>query len=380
IANGAQAPIATYVYDAALATVTAIPQTATPNTDDYISYGIVMRDVHRFPLSTVSIQARDVTYVGGPGLANSGSYYSSTNSAGQFNISLRNGVQTNSVPGRYEIGLYAAGRQFRIPVIQSLRGQLPPPPLPAIASPVQDMWWGGPAANGWGVSIIEHRDTLFAVIYAYDDQTDSSRWYVVPGGTWDDSHTRYTGPIYMPHGAPFRSYDASRLQVGDSLGTATFMFVDANNVTLDVEMRGNLAKSQYGRTALTRQQFGSGASTLTNLGDMWWGGSSQNGWGISVLQQAGALFAVWFTYGDDGLPTWYVMPTGTWTAPDTYEGRLYVTRNSSDWMWPASYVPERLKVNDAGPFRLRFKPDGSASFDYTVGNTSGSLALSRQPF
>ena len=40
--------------------------------------------------------------------------------------------------------------------------------VPAVESPLQDMWWSGPAENGWGMSVVQHGDRLFAAIYAYD--------------------------------------------------------------------------------------------------------------------------------------------------------------------------------------------------------------------
>lgn len=374
VGNNQQVPIKALVYDISLATLDVSPTPITTVAGATMSFTFVMHDAAGNPLPAVSFMGRDVTYVGGPGIAAGVGIGNTTNAAG---TAFENGLPVNSIAGRYDIVLYTAGRGFRIPVVQSLSGQPPPAAPPPITASVQDMWWGGSTQNGWGVSIIEHRDTLFGIIYAYDDLSEASRWFAIPGGTWDDTHTRYTGQIYMPSGSPFQSYDASRFVVGPSLGVATFIFTDPGHVTLNVEMPNNQLNSKFGRIALTRQSFASGSSALS-VGDMWWGGTTQNGWGIAVLQQAGALFAVWFTYGSDGLPTWYVMPTGTWTASDTYDGRMYLTTNYSDWL--ADYIPDRLKVTDMGPFRFHFSADGTATFTYQMGNLSGTLPLTRQPF
>ena len=35
---------------------------------------------------------------------------------------------------------------------------------PVPESPLQDMWWSGPMENGWGMSVVQHGDRLFAAI------------------------------------------------------------------------------------------------------------------------------------------------------------------------------------------------------------------------
>jgi hypothetical protein len=237
---------------------------------------------------------------------------------------------------------------------------------------LQDLWWSGNAENGWGMSITQHGDTLFSVIYAYDS-AGRPAWYAMPGGTWNASHTAYTGALYQPHGSPYFSYDASRLSVGASLGTATLTFMDSSNATLEYDIGG-----ASGRKSIVRQIYG--APDMMNRGshaDMWWGGSSQNGWGMALMQQYTTLFAVWFTYDASGSASWFVMPGGTWTSDTTYEGRLYRT-TSSPWAGVA-YDPARLQVIDAGSFRLRF--DGATpTFEYSADGRTGSLPLTRQPF
>jgi len=57
--------------------------------------------------------------------------------------------------GDYDIELDWRGRTQRLP-------------MKAPEAPWQDMWWGGAAENGWGVSVVQHRDLLFSVVYAYD--------------------------------------------------------------------------------------------------------------------------------------------------------------------------------------------------------------------
>ncbi len=247
----------------------------------------------------------------------------------------------------------------------------------AVAPPwyfeLQDLWWGGAGENGWGVSIVQHAEKLFAVIYAYDAR-GMPTWYVMSGGTWNAARTAFTGALYSPRGAPFTAYDASRLDIGPAVGSMTLTFLDASRANLYYTI-DNMA----GRKQISRQLFGPNLGvTRPSVGDMWWGGAPQNGWGIAILQQYGALFAIWFTYDASGSPSWFVMPSGSWTAENTYEGRIYRT-SGSRWLAMA-YNTSAFRVSDVGSFRIRFSGNDTATFEYVIDGRGGTLQLSRQPF
>jgi hypothetical protein len=246
-------------------------------------------------------------------------------------------------------------------------------PIAAMESPLQDMWWGGLSENGWGMSVVQHGDRLFSAIYAYD-ASGAPTWYVMPGGTWNAARTAYSGPIYSPRGAPYSAYDATKLDVGAPVGAATVTFSGVGDATLEVALGATTT-----RKALVRQPFGTAESLAAprQVGDMWWGGPSQNGWGMALLQQHRTIFGVWFTYAEDGSPTWFVMPSGFWSDSSTWEGRLYRTRGSP---WAGNgYDAARLSSTDVGPFTLRFDGD-TATFTYTIAGKTGMMALMRQEF
>lgn len=240
-------------------------------------------------------------------------------------------------------------------------------------APWQDMWWGGAAENGWGVSIVQHRDMLFAVIYAYD-AAGRPTWYVMPGGSWSADGARFSGEVYSPRGAPFTAYDPARFVVGEPVGRASLDFIAGNVAELGYTIGG-----KSGTKMMRRQDVGVVDTPLAvNRADMWWGGAAQNGWGIAMLQQYRTLFAVWFTYDAAGLPTWMVMPQGFWSDASTYEGRVF-RASGSPWLGGA-YDAGAFRTLDVGTFRLRFAGDGTASFAYTVDGRSGTMGLARQPF
>lgn len=262
------------------------------------------------------------------------------------------------------------GRDFEIEV--GFRGLKQVFAIVGPTSPLQDMWWAGPAENGWGMSVVQHGDRVFATIYAYDE-AGAPTWYVMPGGTWNATKTVISGALYSPRGTPYTAYDASRLRPGAPVGSATIDFSGANDATLAYEIG-----STRGTKAITRQPFGPPETVAApvSAGDMWWGGPDQDGWGIALLQQYRTIFGVWFTYDASGAPTWFVMPAGFWSDASTWSGRIYRTRGSP-WLG-RPYDPGLLSSTDAGWFSIRF--DGEATVSYTIDGKSGTMALMRQAF
>jgi hypothetical protein len=263
------------------------------------------------------------------------------------------------MPGDYEIevGFKGLARRFQVR---------------APEAPLQDMWWAGLGENGWGMSVVQHGDRLFTAIYVYD-AAGAPTWFVMPGGTWNEARTAFSGLLYSPRGTPYASYDASRLQVGAPRGSARLAFESADSALLAYEIDG-----VAGTKRISRQPFGlPGGAAPQAVGDMWWGGAAQNGWGIALLQQHRMLFGVWFTYDANGAPTWFVMPSGFWKDAATWEGRLYRT-TGSPWLG-AAYDPSKLAAFDVGTFSVRFEGD-AAAFTYTIDGKVGTMALMRQAF
>ncbi|QJR09559.1 hypothetical protein DSM104443_00608 [Usitatibacter rugosus] len=238
------------------------------------------------------------------------------------------------------------------------------------APSVQDMWWVGPGENGWGMSIVQHGEKLFGVIYAYDI-TQRPTWFVMSSGAWNANHTEYTGDVYTPSGAPFFAYDAARFAVGEKVGRITIAFADAQHATLRYTIH-----DITGEKAIVRQQFGPAVSRVhADNSDMWWGGVTQNGWGVAVIQQYESVFLVWFTYDAAGAARWYVMPAGTWTG-NAFSGRIYRTIGTP---WDSSrYDPASFRSIDVGSFSVRF--DAPATLEYTIDGRQGTLAIGRTPF
>jgi len=112
--------------------------------------------------------------------------------------------------------------------------------------------------------------------------------------------------------------------------------------------------------------------------DLWWAGSSENGWGMSITQHGATIFAALFVYDATGQPLWLVMPGGTWNAAFTqYTGALYIPTGS----WFGAYDASRFAANaSVGSATLTFTGPGSATLAYTINGVSGAKSITRQPY
>jgi hypothetical protein len=236
----------------------------------------------------------------------------------------------------------------------------------------QDLWWAGPQENGWGLTITQHNDALFLAWYIYD-VNGNPQWIVMPNGSWNTSHSSYSGALYIPSGSSFASYDAAKFAANGSVGTGAITFTSSSTATLTYTVGGN-----FGTKSIQRETFGIvDNSPIANYGDMWWGGSAQNGWGVVLTQQYHNIFAAWYTYNAAGQTMWYVMPDGSWNG-NTYSGALYSTHGSP--VIGGSYNPASLVVAQVGTLSITFADANTATMSYTVNGVTQTKPLSRLPF
>ncbi|MGZ5049005.1 MAG: hypothetical protein ACXWF0_17695, partial [Usitatibacter sp.] len=99
----------------------------------------------------------------------------------------------------------------------------------------------------------------------------------------------------------------------------------------------------------------------------------------NVIQHASRnIFAVWFTYAADGARTWFVIPGGTWTSPNTFTATMYST--SGPAASEGSFDPRRVTPTIVGSATLTFSDASHGTFAYTVNGVSGAKSITRQPF
>lgn len=225
------------------------------------------------------------------------------------------------------------------------------------------------------MSIQQHGQIQLNVLFVYD-VAGKPIWYVLPGGAWNADFTTYSGAIYLPSSAPLNNYDAAQFKVGVPVGNISINFTSNTTATLQYVINGI-----SGQKIMQRQVFGRGDSPIS-VGEMWWGGKAQDGWGINITQQAGILFGAWYTYGADGKALWYVMSDGAWTG-NTYRGTFFSTV-SSPWLG-ATYNPSQLQIVPAGTLTLNFSDANNATMTYAFTNgpfagTTQTKAIVRQPY
>lgn len=241
--------------------------------------------------------------------------------------------------------------------------------VPERAPNVQDMWWAGQAENGWGIAISQDGDELFAGFFIYDD-SGKPQWVVMPGGTWDATHSSFSGDVYRPSGSWFADYRASRFAVGSPVGAAKISFADDSSGALDLTLDGRSVHKAISRLPYAAAIQGAHAG-------LWWGGMEENGWGLAISQQDRTLFVAWFTYDAQGKNVWYVMPGGAWTADNVYTGTLYRTQGSG---WLEGYEASGFEATPVGTLRLSFSGLDKANMTYAVDGVTGTEILVRQPF
>lgn len=115
-----------------------------------------------------------------------------------------------------------------------------------------------------------------------------------------------------------------------------------------------------------------------NHSDIWWN-PSESGWGLTIADHQSQLFAVWFTYRQDGHPTWYVIPGGTVSADGLhFNGDMYATTGPA--FSSAPFDPAKVTVTKVGSASLDFTSDSTANFTYNLAGVSATKAIQRQPF
>jgi alpha-tubulin suppressor-like RCC1 family protein len=159
-----------------------------------------------------------------------------------------------------------------------------------------------------------------------------------------------------------------------AVGTCTVSSIAAG----DAAYAANYAGDTNNGTATTSVALSVAASGPLDYSDLWWGGQSENGWGLTIMQKGLTQFNAFYVYGADGKPLWYVMPGGSWNADFTvFSGALYAPQSSQ----LGAYDSTRFVVGaSSGTATLTFTSASTARFDYTINGVTATKQIVRQPF
>ncbi|HZZ92304.1 MAG TPA: trypsin-like peptidase domain-containing protein [Usitatibacter sp.] len=270
--------------------------------------------------------------------------------------------------GRFDVAYNAGNLGQWLANTQSSSGVVP-------TFDYSDLWWN-PSESGWGLSLVQHPTThaLYGAWYVYD-AAGTPTWVVMPGGEWTTA-TSFSGDLYATTGpdprGPFNPAQVTRTKVGSA------------HLTFSSNGSGVLQWTAWGTSgarSIVRQPFGAvDAASATNYQDLWWN-ASESGWGLSINQQYRTLFAVWYAYGANGQPTWYVMPGGSWTSSNTYSGTVYRTSSApTTFLEGGPFNPGAVTRTAVGSMALTFTSSTSATMGFSIDGMTGTKTITRQPF
>lgn len=234
------------------------------------------------------------------------------------------------------------------------------------------LWWAGAGENGWGMSIRQYPDgRQFNAMYVYDDAGNPS-WYAFPAQLIGNVAT---GDLYQPVSTPLNQYSPTQFNAAAAAGAlpkpgrATLTFTGENTALLQYTINGI-----SGQKNIVRQDVGQAGAAPLQIGDMWWGGQAENGWGVFLDQKDANVFGAWYTYGPNGQGSWYVMSAGKWTG-NRFQGALYSVK-AGRWLG-AAFVPiTSANVTEVGTLTLDFTSAAAATMTYDF--TAGPFAGTRQ--
>lgn len=124
------------------------------------------------------------------------------------------------------------------------------------------------------------------------------------------------------------------------------------------------------------------AASTVNYSDIWWN-PTESGWGLTLADHDSILFGVWYTYNNSGVPIWYVLTGGTYSqGRRLWSGEIWQTTGPS--YAAAHFDTTAVSSFKVGNASFDFSPPGTiagvATFSYTVGATSRTTQVVRQPF
>lgn len=243
------------------------------------------------------------------------------------------------------------------------------PSAPAVRN-YEGLWYAAPAESesGWGINFAHQRDIIFATWFTYD-LNGNAWWLIMQANKTADGV--YQGNLVETHGPAFNTVPFAPKATGNTIGSGTLSFSDANNGTFDYTVNGS-----HQTKAITREFWGTlptcvwGAQpdltlATSNYQDLWYAfpAESESGWGVNFTHQDDIIFATWFTYDFNGNPLW-LFASATKTAPGVYTGKLNRTTG------PAFNAVPFLKANvhstEVGTLTITFANGNSASFQYDV--------------
>ncbi|MCY7388723.1 MAG: hypothetical protein LH481_11785 [Burkholderiales bacterium] len=219
------------------------------------------------------------------------------------------------------------------------------------------------------MSLTQHGNILFVAIYTYDD-AGLPIWYVITN--CPVTTTGCTGTIYRVNGGtPPTLPWAGQGRVLTEVGTGTLAFTNINSGAFNFTIN-----KVAGSKAITRQIFATGTTPpAVDYTDLWWN-PNESGWGVSLTQQFGTIFAAWYAYDANGNPIWYAATNCPVTAIGC-TAPLYRFTGGAPLTSPWTSVSPAIPVGDV---TFAFTNAANGTMSYTVNGVKTSRSMTRQVY
>ncbi|HUI99488.1 MAG TPA: serine protease [Usitatibacter sp.] len=224
------------------------------------------------------------------------------------------------------------------------------------------IWWN-PAEPGWGIEVSHQQGAVMAALFGYADD-GTPEWLVAPQ-MQEQSDGDFAGDAFRMTGPRFDAASWSGT-VAHSAGAMRLTFSAADRGHLSyteagVAVEKDITPMVFGPTGRAVCSFtNEDRAVETNYQDLWWD-PAESGWGLAIAHQGDTLFAVLFTYADDGTPMWLAGPNLTRGADGRYSGSLYRTRGA-----PLAAAWHAASAAAAGNIAIEFADGDSATVEYSI--------------
>jgi hypothetical protein len=218
---------------------------------------------------------------------------------------------------------------------------------------------------------------LYLTWYTYDAAGKAS-WLAMLANRAEGE--RFAGEIVEVRGSPYdvSPYDPAKKSVS-TVGSGSVTFAGPSSGTFAFDAKGverSIAIERFslgGTTPTCTYSAAPPFSTATNYQDLWWGGASQDGWGVNLAHEGGPIYATWYTFDSDGSPLW-LAALMTPSSGARYEGALLRMTGPP---FAQSFDPSRVASTAVGAATLDVTSGNALTWRYTVGAVAGNNPIGR---
>ncbi len=246
------------------------------------------------------------------------------------------------------------------------------------------MYWN-PGEAGWGVNVSHQESVLVATIFTY--ASDGTPMWLIASRMARQADGSFSGDLFRLWGTPFHKpwggFDltkvgsASLAFSGQDAGVLSYNYRDTSGFASSVA-RITKPITRYACQGLAASCVSStGTRALEkNLQDLWWA-PAEPGWGLTVVHQGSVIFAVLYTYDDNGNAFWLSASNLARQSDGTYRGGLYRTV-APGFIAGGSWNGTRAEA--VGSMTLRPTSGETAVLDYVVDGRFVEKSISRYVF